>query len=236
MKELLVISGLAGGYREGVDVLHGIDLTIGEGQALGIIGLNGSGKSTLGKAIMNMIPFRRGQLVWKGTPVETCSTCGLVRLGLGIMQQGGRVFPTLSVWDNLALAFEAGTWEAYGQIRSIFPFLQQSKRALQHQMADRLSGGQKHQLALAMTLATRPELVILDEPSAGLSPKSVAEMYGLLQAMREQMKMTLVLIEQNVSKAVDFCDEIVMLQQGTVRTGLQGHSLEEIESIMFNDR
>jgi ABC-type branched-subunit amino acid transport system ATPase component len=129
------------------------------------------------------------------------------------MQQGGQVFQTMSVWENIELAADGNSLEA---IRDIIPLLQRPKRELQRQMADKLSGGQKHQLALAMALATQPRLVILDEPSAGLSPKSVEEMYTLLTAVREQMKVTIVLIEQNVAKAVGYCDRSVMIEQGCI--------------------
>ena len=103
-------------------------------------------------------------------------------------------------------------------------------------MADKLSGGQRHELALAMTLARRPRLVILDEPSAGLSPKAVEEMYEMLGKARKQLGITILLIEQNVSKAVEFCDRCVMLGQGAIRHEFVGdeRNIEEIEKVMFN--
>ena len=231
MSVLLKISGLWGGYKEGVDILRGIDMTVNEGEAVGIIGLNGSGKSTLGKAIMNMIPVRRGEIVFAGEDVSALSTYELARKGISIMQQGGQVFQTLSVWENLELAGSSASLE---QIRDIVPLLQRPKRELQHQMADKLSGGQKHQLALAMALATQPRLVILDEPSAGLSPKSVEEMYTLLTAVREQMKVTIVLIEQNVAKAVGYCDRSIMLKLGEIVGFYEQSSIAEIEKELFN--
>ena len=228
MSELLKITGLWGGYKEGVDILRGIDMTVNEGEAVGIIGLNGSGKSTLGKAIMNMIPIRRGEIVFAGEDVSALSTHELARKGISIMQQGGQVFQTMSVWENLELAAAGNSLDG---IREVIPLLQRPKRELQRQMADKLSGGQKHQLALAMTLATQPKLVILDEPSAGLSPKAVEEMYEMLTAVREKMKVTVVLIEQNVAKAVGYCDRTLLLSIGEVK---QGNTLSDLERIMFN--
>lgn len=230
MSELLKITGLWGGYKEGVDILRGIDMTVNEGEAVGIIGLNGSGKSTLGKAIMNMIPIRRGEISWMGESVTSLSTHELARRGLAIMQQGGQVFQTMSVWENLELA---ATGNSLDGIRDIIPLLQRPKRELQRQMADKLSGGQKHQLALAMTLATQPKLVILDEPSAGLSPKAVEEMYAMLTAVREKMKVTVVLIEQNVAKAVGFCKNSMLIQQGEVMESITQSDVQAIEKIMF---
>lgn len=235
MSALLTIKDLWGGYKEGVDILRGIDLSVEEGQAVGIIGLNGSGKSTLGKAILNMIPIRRGDITFAGEPVMSLSTHELAQKGLSIMQQGGRVFPNLSVWENLELAFNTGMGEGFNQLRAIIPMLQRPKKELQRQMADKLSGGQKHQLALAMTLATRPRLVILDEPSAGLSPRAVEEMYGILQTMRDNLKVTVVLIEQAIARAVGFCQTSLLMGQGQLKEVIIQSDIKSIESLMFNN-
>ena len=133
-------------------------------------------------------------------------------------------------WENLELA--AAGHASLEAVRDIIPLLRRSTRELQHKMADKLSGGQKHELALAMTLATQPRLVILDEPSAGLSPKAVEEMYTMLQAVRDRMHVTIVLIEQNVAKAVGFCDFCELLKQGQIVA--QSSSLSELEMLMFN--
>ena len=233
MSEILKINDLWGGYQEGVDILRGISLEVRQGEAVGIIGLNGSGKSTLGKAIMNMIPFRRGEIVFEGKDITTLKTNELSRRGISIMQQGGKVFPNLSVWDNLQLASKKSQLSTLNsQLTEVIPLLQSSKRELQRQMADKLSGGQKHQLSLAMTLATHPRLVILDEPSAGLSPKAVEEMYQMLRAIRERLGITIILIEQNIAKAVEFCEKCLLIQQGGIV--YSSNSLEELEKIMFN--
>ena len=103
-------------------------------------------------------------------------------------------------------------------------------------MADKLSGGQRHELSLAITLARKPKLVVLDEPSAGLSPKAVEEMYGMLERVRENFGLTIVLVEQNVSQAVSFCDRCVLLEQGRIIDEFEGNQLimYKIESRMFN--
>ena len=229
MSEILKINNLWGGYKEGVDILRGISMEVQQGEAVGIIGLNGSGKSTFGKAIMNMIPFRRGEIVFEGEDITSLTTSQLSHRGISIMQQGGTVFRNLSVWDNLQLAAQGDI----SQLSDIIPLLQRSKKDLQHLMADKLSGGQKHQLSLAMTLATNPRLVILDEPSAGLSPKAVEEMYQMLTVVRAKFIVTIVLIEQNIAKALDFCNLNVLIQQGRVSKVYRGDDLVEIENIMF---
>ena len=227
MSEILKIKDLWGGYTEGVDILRGISMEVQQGEAVGIIGLNGSGKSTFGKAIMNMIPIRRGEILFDGEDITALSTNQLAHRGISIMQQGGRVFPNLSVWDNLQLASQAKNSSpklgevpdraeecVNSQLREIVPLLQRPKKELQRLMADKLSGGQKHQLSLAMTLATNPRLAILDEPSAGLSPKAVYEMYQMLHDVRAKLNVTIILIEQNIAKAVEFCDNDLILVNG----------------------
>lgn len=237
MSEILKINNLWGGYKEGVDILRGISMEVQQGEAVGIIGLNGSGKSTFGKAIMNMIPIRRGQISFEGEDITALTTSQLSHRGISIMQQGGRVFQNLSVWDNLQLAMGSSRSSLithHSSLQEIIPLLQHPKKELQQLMADKLSGGQKHQLALAMALAASPRLVILDEPSAGLSPKSVEEMYTMLHAVRETFGASIVLIEQNIAKAVEFCNRSLLLQQGSMSEEFVDNSLLNIEETMFN--
>ena len=251
MSEILKIKDLWGGYTEGVDILRGISMEVQEGEAVGIIGLNGSGKSTFGKAIMNMIPIRRGEILFDGEDITALSTSQLAHRGISIMQQGGRVFPNLSVWDNLQLAAQGKNVQCSArpkdacyqrdarmfnvQLAEVIPLLQRPRRELQHLMADKLSGGQKHQLSLAMTLATNPRLIILDEPSAGLSPKAVEEMYQMLGDVRSKLNVTIILIEQNIAKALDFCKKSILIAQGQIMHIIEEQTITEIERIMFNN-
>lgn len=235
MSEILKISGLWGGYKEGVDILRGIDMTIQEGEAVGIIGLNGSGKSTLGKAIMNMIPIRRGEILFNGESIMNLPTHELVLKGISIMQQGGQVFQNLSVWENLEIAFGSNMNDSFDQLRQIIPMLQKSNSELKHKMADKLSGGQKHQLALAMALATKPKLVILDEPSAGLSPIAVEDMYAQLSTIRDQIPFSILLIEQNIRKALSFCERCMVLNVGEFEEEIH-NDIEAAERIMFKQK
>ena len=230
MSELLKINNLWGGYQEGVDVLRGISMEVQQSEAVGIIGLNGSGKSTFGKAIMNMIPIRKGEILFEGEDITALSTSELSHRGISIMQQGGKVFRNLSVWDNLQLAGQG----RFTQLAELIPLLQRPKKDLQHLMADKLSGGQKHQLSLAMTLATNPRLVILDEPSAGLSPIAVEEMYQMLSATKDKLDITIILIEQNIAKAVDYCDKTCLLQQGMIKSVSNQKEIFKIELLMFS--
>ena len=103
-------------------------------------------------------------------------------------------------------------------------------------MPDRLSGGQRHHLALAMALLSRPKLVILDEPSAGLSPKAVEEMYDILSKVKSKLGITILLIEQNISKAISFCDRSLLIAQGQIEQEFTSQDIKEIEKIMFNKK
>jgi len=237
MSEILKIKNLWGGYTEGVDILRGISIEVQQGEAVGIIGLNGSGKSTFGKAIMNMIPIRRGEILFDGEDITSLSTSQLSHRGISIMQQGGRVFSNLSVWDNLQLAAQASNNCQFSifnsQLAEHIPLLQCSKHELKHLMADKLSGGQKHQLSLAMTLATSPKFVILDEPSAGLSPKSIEEMYKILQTIINDLNITIILIEQNIAKVVKFCENKIIFSQGVISVTSKSYNVEAISNELF---
>lgn len=236
MKEILKISGLKGGYIPNVNILQGIDLELHQSEAVGIIGLNGSGKSTLGKAIMNMIPHREGEIIFKGESITHLSTSELARRGIAIMQQGGQVFRELSVWDNLQLSIGNKKDKiCISELKSIIPIWEMPEKELKSRMADKLSGGQRHQLALAMALAGEPELLILDEPSAGLSPKAVEEMYGILEVVKRRMKVTIVLIEQNINKAIGFCDCCLLLELGKIVNRFADNDVRTVSKIIFKN-
>ena len=165
-----------------------------------------------------MIPIRGGNIYFKGEDVSSLSTNQLSHRGISLMQQGGKVFPNLSVWENLQLAISSKNVSKndISLILDNIPLLHHSKKELQHLMADKLSGGQKHQLSLAMALASLPQLIILDEPSAGLSPRAVEDLFALLQAIREQNNLSIILIEQNVNKAIEFCNASYVITCGKV--------------------
>lgn len=225
---ILELKNIKGGYTKGVDILRGVNLSVENGEALGIIGLNGSGKSTLGKSIMNMLPYQSGTILFEGNDISDLSTSEIASKGISIMHQGGKVFDNMTVNDNLSLAGKMAS-----DFKELIPLL---KENIGSRMADRLSGGQRHQLALAMALLTHPRLVILDEPSAGLSPKAVEEMYQVLSVVKERLGVSIILIEQNISKAISFCDRSILIAQGQIEQEFTNRDIKEIESIMFNKK
>ena len=232
----LAINGLHAGYEKGVEILKGIDIDIRDGEVLGVVGLNGSGKSTFGKAVMNLLPYRSGAFVLDGKDISGLAAQDLSRLGIAIMRQGGQVFLTMTVKENLDIAFGSTGESAYRRkISDMIPLLRGNEKGVLHRSADKLSGGQRHELALAMALATQPSLMVLDEPSAGLSPVAVEQMYALLTEVRRSLNMTLILIEQNINKAISFCDRCVLLSQGTIRKEFSGMGEVEMRNAIMTE-
>lgn len=231
---ILTIHNLRGGYREGIDILNGIDISLHQGEVLGVIGLNGSGKSTFGRALVNLLPHRNGEIVFNGIDISKRSTGDLAASGLKMMMQGGRVFTNLSVWHNLELSAKKNLPRFLEEFADEIPLLQHSAKELQSITADKLSGGQRHQLALAMTLADNPSCIILDEPSAGLSPASVNNIYAVLHDIHALSGVTIVLIEQNIAKAIEFSHRSVLINQGKIVREFTTGNLQEVESEMFN--
>lgn len=225
---ILELKNIKGGYKNGVDILRGVNVSVECGEAIGIIGLNGSGKSTLGKSIMKILPHQSGQIIFQGNDISNLSTSEIANRGISIMLQGGKVFDNLTVNENLSLL---GKVDA--ELKETIPLL---KEKIGNRMADRLSGGQRHQLALAMSLLTHPKLVILDEPSAGLSPKAVEEMYQILSDIRQHLGISIILIEQNISKAISFCDRSLLIAQGEIEQEFTDKDIKKIEEIMFNNK
>ena len=225
---ILELKDIKGGYTKNVDILRGVSLSVEKGEALGIIGLNGSGKSTLGRSILNMLPHQSGTIILDGEDISELSTSEIASRGISIMHQGGKVFDSLTVDENLSLAGKMSS-----EFQKLIPLLQEG---IGRRMADRLSGGQRHQLALAMALLNRPRLVILDEPSAGLSPKAVDDMYSILSTVKKELGISIILIEQNISKAISFCDRSLLIAQGQIEQEFTSQDIKEIEKIMFNKK
>jgi ABC-type branched-subunit amino acid transport system ATPase component len=232
---MLQIRNLTGGYTKDHNILQGVNLEVSKNESVGIIGLNGSGKSSLAKAILNILPCRQGEILLNGIDISKNNSKELSELGIALFMQGGRVFDELSIWENLTIS--AKNFTEIDEIQKYFVSLRRfSKRDLAKIRADKLSGGERHQLALAMCMLKKPSLLILDEPSAGLAPNVVDDMYKTLSDLRKKENLTIILIEQNVSRAVDFCSSVNMLRDGKIECCFKGNTLnlKEIEKIMFN--
>lgn len=214
---MLNVKNLTAAYFRDHPVLKGIDLTVGNHEVVGIIGQNGSGKSTLAKAIMNLVPHLSGEIFYYGQNILGKKTHELSDIGIGYFPQGGRTFPNLTVKENLEFvcrvlnARERNT--RLSEIMEIFSILKTEKMKMK---ASYLSGGEQYQLALAMVLMQKPKFLILDEPSAGLSPANVKGLYDTLYKIKEKKVKSILIIEQNVSVVIEFSNRVVLLQEGTI--------------------
>ena len=210
---LLEISGLSAGYGK-IGVLRGIDLTIGRGEAVALLGPNGAGKSTLLKAISGLLP-RTGRISFAGRDISAASPRDTVRAGLVHVVEGHRVFTQLSVFDNLLLAGYGLPREALvAQVEEALTFFPEIS-AKRNDRAVTLSGGQQQMLAVAQGLVRRPCLLMLDEPSAGLSPVLVDRVLAAVARLREGGTAVL-LVEQLIEKALAVADRVYALARGSI--------------------
>jgi len=223
-KTILECNGIAAGYVKGLNILQGVDLVVHEGEIVSIIGPNGAGKSTLLKAIMNLIRVSAGRFYINGIEKTNISTHKIVLEGIGYVPQVENVFPSLTIEENL----EIGAWsvsnkkESLKNIYSTFPMLSDRKK----DKAGNLSGGQRQILALARALITSPNLLLLDEPSAGLSPVAISEVFSSIEKINTS-GVSILLVEQNAKRALSFSNRGYVLDQG--RNAYQGKGKELLD-------
>ena len=221
-KAILECNGIAAGYVKGLNILQGVDLVVSEGEIVSIIGPNGAGKSTLLKAIMGLINVSAGRFYINGSDKTNLSTHKIVNQGIGYVPQVENVFPSLTIEENL----EIGAWSLNKSRKSTikktledFPMLNERKK----EKAGNLSGGQRQILALARSLVTSPKLLLLDEPSAGLSPVAINEVFKTIKEINEK-NVSILLVEQNAKRALKFSNRGYVLDQG--RNAYQGEGVE----------
>jgi branched-chain amino acid transport system ATP-binding protein len=197
--------------------LFGLGLRVGERETVITVGPNGAGKSTLLKAITGLQPAGRGRVLFQGKAIERLSAHRIVEMGIAHVPEGGRIFPQLTVAENLRIgsyprrAREQAA-KSLEEIYILFPRLQERHR----QMADTLSGGERQMLAIARSLMSRPTLVLLDEPSSGLAPLIVSLLFAFVDQIKRQ-GYSILMVEQNVRKALSLCDRAYLLESGRVK-------------------
>jgi branched-chain amino acid transport system ATP-binding protein len=214
---LLDVRALHAGYGAS-EVLHGIDLQVGAGEAVALLGRNGMGKTTLVRAITGLNPPRSGQVVFRGEPVAGEAPHRIARRGIGLVPEGRQIFPNLTVAEHLT-AFEraaggaagGGRGEGVSRVYTLFPALFERR----HHMGNQLSGGEQQMLAIGRALVTAPRLLILDEATEGLAPLVRHEIWRCLAALRAGGQAILV-IDKYVQRLIDIADRQVILEKGRV--------------------
>ncbi|HTT80943.1 MAG TPA: ABC transporter ATP-binding protein [Stellaceae bacterium] len=194
-------------------VLQGLSLSLEQGQILGLLGRNGVGKTTLVNSIIGFTPPRRGRILFKGADITGTSSFATVRAGMGLVPQGRRVFPTLTVAENLRVAERSTARHGWtlDRVYALFPRLAERR----HQRARTLSGGEQQMLAIGRGLMTNPDCLIMDEPSEGLAPIIIQGVWEAIGTLRQQ-GLSILLVEQNASLAIRLVDYVHVLEKGQV--------------------
>ncbi|MGY2904764.1 branched-chain amino acid transport system ATP-binding protein [Bradyrhizobium sp. URHC0002] len=212
-RALLSVRGLHAGYGE-VEILRGIDLMVGAGDIVAVLGSNGAGKSTLNMTISGLVAARQGSIEFDGRPIQNADPAEIVAAGLVHVPEGRRIFPNLSVAENLDLGSyrraSAQRDTNRKRVFSMFPRLRE--RAAQR--AGTLSGGEQQMLAIGRGLMAEPKLLILDEPSLGLSPLLVEEMFAMILRLNRE-GLAVLLVEQNVVQSLDIVRRAYVLENGS---------------------
>jgi branched-chain amino acid transport system ATP-binding protein len=196
-------------------VLQGVSLAVGTGEIVGILGRNGMGKTTLIRSIIGFTPPRRGTVRFKGADITRWSPFRAVQHGMGLVPQGRRVFPSLTVRENLDVARRAApstpTPWTIERVYAMFPRLSERAR----NRADKLSGGEQQMLAIARALMTNPDLLLMDEPTEGLAPLLVREVGRAIGELKRQ-GLSILLVEQNLPLALSVVDRVHILSRGQI--------------------
>lgn len=221
----LSLSGVVAGYGKGT-VLDGLDLDLGSGERVGLLGRNGAGKTTLLRCVMGLLPARSGEIRFAGRPIHGTETSRIARMGISYVPQGRDVFADFSVEQNLLLGCVALADRARRDLSpafEAFPWLHE-RRA---ERAGSLSGGQQQQLAIGRAIVSRPALLLLDEPLEGVQPSVVDEIVDALGRLCGAAGMGLLLVEQNVDAVMSLCGRIAFIESGEVRESQPAASVRD---------
>ena len=194
-------------------ILQGVSLQIPENTTITLLGRNGAGKTTLIRSLIGFTPPRRGRIMFKGVEITYLAPEQIARLGVGLVPQGRRIFPSLTVRENLVIA-ERGKGTSGWTLERIFDLFPQLKeRALQ--LGSRLSGGEQQMLSISRALIGNPDLLLLDEPTEGLAPLLVNHLTDVLRSVKEEA-LSILLVEQNLSFAQELADYIYVMCNGVI--------------------
>jgi branched-chain amino acid transport system ATP-binding protein len=216
MTAALQVEELHAGYGD-VPVLRDVSLAVEEGEIVAIVGANGAGKTTLLSAIAGLLKPTRGRILFRGRDITATPAQDVTALGLATVPEGGRLFPFMTVEENLELGGYVASARAdmaarMEEVTELFPILRERRL----QLAGKLSGGERQMCAIARAVMSRPTLLMLDEPSVGLSPLMVGRVFEIVEALARREGLTVVLVEQNVSEALDLASRAYVLDHGAI--------------------
>jgi len=225
---ILQVEGVVSGYTD-IDILNGVSIHIEKGEIVSIIGPNGAGKSTLLKTIIGMLKPRSGSILFKGQDIAGMTTHNIVAIGMGFVPQEKNTFPSLSVMENLEMGafLKDGMGDVLDEVFDIFPVLRDKK----HQRATTLSGGEIKMLAMGRAMMPEPQVLLLDEPTAGLSPKLREVVFEKIMDINGTGT-TILMVEQNAIKALSISHRGYVLEMGENRFEGEGSTLLEDENVL----
>jgi branched-chain amino acid transport system ATP-binding protein len=226
---LLSITQLRGGYGS-VEILRGIDLQVGEGEIVALLGSNGAGKSTLNNVLCGIYPAWSGSIEFDGKSLTNAHYREVVKAGLIQVPEGRKIFPNLSVLENLSLgSFTRARERRTQNLERVFEIFPKLKTRLT-QLAGTMSGGEQQMLAIGRGLMAEPRLLILDEPSLGLSPLLVEEMFTLIDKLHRE-GLAVLLVEQNVAQSLEIAQRAYVMENGSIRFSGNGAELMQSDAI-----
>jgi branched-chain amino acid transport system ATP-binding protein len=230
MAPLLSVSSLKVRYGP-IEAVRGIDFDIKEGEIVAFLGANGAGKSSTLNALVGLVPVSHGTVAFQGTDITDWAPETLAPAGMTLSPEGRRVFGALSVAENLrmgaySISDKSAIKEAWTRVYDLFPILYERR----DQFAGTLSGGQQQMLAVGRALMSNPRLLLLDEPSLGLAPKIVGQIFELIANLRSQ-GVTIALVEQNVTMALDIADRGYVLANGEIVTAGSARELANSDQL-----
>lgn len=215
---MLAIEGLHAGYHE-MTVLHGLDMQVDAGKIVALLGANGAGKTTLLHMISGLLKPLTGRIFLNGQPISELPAEDIVNLGMSLVPQGRRIFPGLTVRENLLVARTRATNAAPGgfgaalkMVHELFPRLEERSS----QLGWSLSGGEQQMLSVARALVSRPKIILLDEPSLGLAPLIYEALFDALLEIRRREGIAMLVVEQNAEQALKIADHVYVLELGRI--------------------
>ena len=227
---MLSIKGLHVFYG-GIHALRGIDLDVADGQIISLIGANGAGKSTTLKSIMGLVPKTEGTIIWNGNDITSIHTKEVVKQGIVLCPEGRRVFPDLTVEENLRIGAylrndKDGIQKDKDWVYDLFPRMKERE----WQLAGTLSGGEQQMLAVGRALMSKPKLLMLDEPSLGLAPLVIKDIFSIIKEIKAA-GVNVLLIEQNAKAALEISDYAYVMETGTITMSGAGKELLNDERV-----